>query len=443
LFNCLAGVLVWGFRSFFRPLWQTHFSSMQKRHSLLLLFLALFYGIANAQNKVPTIDTQRFGAKELLWDLKKLGATPSFSWLDPTSTVRSLTYESVAYNGKPTQVFAYYSNPDLLTGKQTGRKFPGIVLIHGGGGAAFKQWAEKWAADGYAAIAMDLGGKGADGNFLPDAGPDQTHEAKFTAIENGDLHNVWSNHAVASVILAHSWLLNRPEVQPNKTALTGISWGGYLTCLVASLDDRFKAAVPVYGCGYYDESDIFGEDIGKLSPEARQQWMRYFDPSSYLTYACVPLLFVNGNKDRFYNVVPYYKTYNLAQKTEKNICYQPDMVHGHLQGWQPIEIRYFVDSKLNGGAPLPKIGEIKKKDMSVSTSYNAVVGLRSARFYHSSDTTSTNEKRAWASVEAKVDPARKTLTAELPEADFTYGFFYVTDHREVSASSPIWVKREL
>ena len=43
--------------------------------------------------------------------------------------------------------------------------------------------------------------------------------------------------------------------------MTGISWGGYLTCLVASLDSRFIAAAPVYGCGFYDESDVFKQNL--------------------------------------------------------------------------------------------------------------------------------------------------------------------------------------
>jgi dienelactone hydrolase len=38
--------------------------------------------------------------------------------------------------------------------------FPGIVLVHGGGGAAFAKWAELWAKRGYAGIAMDLAGCG-------------------------------------------------------------------------------------------------------------------------------------------------------------------------------------------------------------------------------------------------------------------------------------------
>lgn len=54
--------------------------------------------------------------------------------------------------------------------------------------------------------------------------------------------------------------------------------------------------------------------------------------------------------------------------------------------------------------------------------------------------TVVNKDRVWLEVAAKIDPEHGTLTAEVPEPDFAYGFFYVTDHREVSASSPIWVK---
>ncbi len=411
-----------------------------KRLILLLLLGGLLPGTNYAQPAIPQITTNHLQSLDLLWDLKALSTPPHFAWVDSTSTVRSLLYESVAFEGKPTRVFAYYSNPDLLAGKQTNRRFPGVVLVHGGGGTAFRQWVEKWAADGYAAVAMDLGGKDATGKTFEGAGPDQSHEVKFQSIEKGNPHNVWTYHAVGSVLLAHSFLLHRPEVDPARTVLTGISWGGYLTCLVAGLDDRFQAAAPVYGCGYYDESDVFGQDISQLSAQGRTQWMKYFDPSVYLPYARPSLLFVNGNKDRFYNVVPYHKTYNLPQNAPRNICYKPDMPHGHLQGWQPIEIKYFFDSIVNEGIPLPKVAAIQKDKSSLSARYEGVVGLRSARFFYSSDTTSTNETRTWLEAKAQIDPLSKTLTCEVPAADFAYGFFYVVDNREVSVSSPIYVK---
>ena len=44
-----------------------------------------------------------------------------------------------------------------------------MVLVHGGGGQAFAEWATLWAKRGYVAISMDLRGRGPDGNRHPDA----------------------------------------------------------------------------------------------------------------------------------------------------------------------------------------------------------------------------------------------------------------------------------
>lgn len=311
---------------------------------ILILVSFCFVSISGNSQSRTSIDDNRFKQTDLLWDLKTLSEAPSFRWTDSTSKVRSLIYESILFEGKPTQVFAYYSNPDLLQERRTGKTFPGVVLIHGGGGTAFKEWVEKWAADGYAAIAMDLNGKGESGKPLSNPGPVMNQKFRFTNIEAGNLKDMWPYHSVARVILAHSFLLNRAEVNSDKTCLTGISWGGYLTCLVAGIDDRFKAAVPVYGCGYYDESDAFGKEFLKMTRAGRDKWIKYFDPSSYLSYAIRPMFFINGNIDLFYNVVPYKKSYELV-KCEKNISIRPNMKHGHVEGWQPVEIRYFLSQK--------------------------------------------------------------------------------------------------
>jgi hypothetical protein len=79
---------------------------------------------------------------------------------------------------------------------------------------------------------------------LPNGGLEHGHPQKFDCI-GGDTSDDWPFHAAASVMRAHTLLRNFPEVDAEHTAVTGISWGGYTTCLVASLDDRFKAAVPV------------------------------------------------------------------------------------------------------------------------------------------------------------------------------------------------------
>ena len=97
--------------------------------------------------------------KETPWDLAALKKAPEFEWLSQKGGVHSMTYSGETYRGKPTRVFAYYASPKTL-GKGGDDKVPGIVLVHGGGGAAIVNWAELWAKRGYAAIAMDLAGKG-------------------------------------------------------------------------------------------------------------------------------------------------------------------------------------------------------------------------------------------------------------------------------------------
>lgn len=110
-----------------------------------------------------------------------------------------------------------------------------------------------WARRGYAAIAMDLAGSQPDRgatkhgavhgaiNRLPDGGPGQAHEDKFDTMATSGLDDDWPYHAVANVIRAHSLVRSLPDVDPSRTAITGISWGGYTTCIVASLDSFMKS----------------------------------------------------------------------------------------------------------------------------------------------------------------------------------------------------------
>jgi dienelactone hydrolase len=409
----------------------------------LILPLLLFVSVCVYGQKAPvhTIDTKKIKAGELIWDLEKLSLAPKVEWLDRKAKVNTLLYQGVDYEGKPTQVFAYYSNPDLLAGRVPGKtKFPGVVLIHGGGGKAFKEWVEKWASEGYAAIAMDLSGNGADEKKIAHPAPDQSNYNKFEKIEKADIRDVWSYHAVAAGILAHSLLLHLPEVNTAKTCVTGISWGGYLTCIVAALDNRFKAAVPVYGCGFYDESDVFKVPLEKLTDSARQKWMRYFDPSVYLPSASPQFCFINGNKDKHYNVVPYIKTYNLIPDKQRTVLILPDMKHSHPWGWEPHEIRYFFENVLNGKNPLTRVEAATEGSTEVSASYDAPVSLWIAEFYFSNDSSSDNESRVWTKQKVVIDEKKRTLSTSVPSGGFKYGFFAVKDHRNLSASSPFIIR---
>lgn len=404
----------------------------------IILFCGLFcsnYLNAKQKNIVPRIDTELIKVDSLLWDLEALSKVPDVEILHEDK-VRSLLYHSVDYQGKSTQVFAYYSNPDLYYGKKPGKKkYPGVVLIHGGGGKAYKEWVEKWTKEGYAAIAMDLSGCGENGEKFKNGGPAQSIENMFQKIERASLKDVWTYHAVASVILGHSLLLSFPEVNIKKTCVTGISWGGYLACIVASLDNRFKAVVPVYGCGYYDEADFFKEYLNHLSKDNKQKWIKYFDPSEYLPFAQQKFLFINGNKDKHYNVVPYHKTYSLIPKKQRTICIKPDMGHSHPSGWAPPEIKCFFESIVNQTEPLPNVRKITVKDSMVNLFYSSPKSITAALFYYSNDTVSLNGKRQWEMRETFIDTDKHEVTCIISKKEYKYGFFFLRDFRNLTVSS--------
>jgi cephalosporin-C deacetylase-like acetyl esterase len=212
------------------------------------------------------------------WDVKALKAAEvKPEWGKESGEAKEVFYPGEPYKGKPTRVFAYYAKPAIRTTRDD--PFPAVLLVHGGGGKAFQAWAEHWAARGYCALAMDLSGNGPNGR-LEDGGPDQSDDTKFRDFDDKTVRDMWTYHAIAAIIRGHNLLRSLPEVDKDKIAVTGISWGGYLTCIVAGVDDRLKAAVPVYGCGFLHENSVWKESrFDKVGAERRTRWVDTFDPS--------------------------------------------------------------------------------------------------------------------------------------------------------------------
>lgn len=385
------------------------------------------------------------------WDLASLESAPEFRWVDDErAPIRSLVYEGEAYQGEATEVFAFYASPGTLAGPETGpeaRAYPAIVLIHGGGGTAFSEWVWLWANRGYAAIAMDLSGRRPPAPAfdpetraleLPDegrarnrrvrldrGGPEQGREQKFDSI-GGDTSDDWPLHAVSNVIRAHSLIRSFPEVDPERTAVTGISWGGYTTCLVASVDHRFRAAVPVYGCGFLFEGESVQKSaVDSLDPERRADWIRRYDPSSHLAKCRVPIFFVNGTHDIHYPLDSYQRSYDLVPGEDKRIRIELRMGHSHPAGWAPTEIAAFVDQHCRDGRPVvdpsqPVITPGGKGQVEIRNG----VGLSKATLYYTGS-DGPRSKREWQSMPAEIDGA--TVRFSAPPAKANTWFLSLVD----------------
>lgn len=377
------------------------------------------------------------------WDLEKLSQAPEFYWVDESGPVRSLFYVGEPYNGMPTRVFAYYATPGTLAGDtSTDKNLPAVVLVHGGGGTAFREWAELWAKRGYAAIAMDLSGHRPIEGKSPhppenrvrhsQAGPDQGDDEKFGSVAK-PVEEQWPYHAVANVIRAHSLIRSFPEVDPERTAITGISWGGYLTCIVAGVDSRFRAAVPVYGCGFLAESSVWHDRMEKMLPEDRQRWTTLWDPAQYLPAVSMPILFINGTNDGAYFLDSYQQSYDLVT-APKQMRMTVNMPHSHPDGWAPQEIGLFIDQYLRGSTPLPTLDAPQRTGDTVHVAYTSALPLKEAAIHSTTESGPIN-KRHWQTQAGTIETDKITVPA--PPADATVWFVTVTDERGATVSTSV------
>lgn len=416
----------------------------------ILLCLTCWFGVA-APASVFAADVIAASPKlpdTSPWNLNALSASPKFEWVDTKSPVRSLLYTGESYGGKPTRVFAYYASPGTLTGDESKDKnLPAVVLVHGGGGTAFAEWAKLWAKRGYAAIAMDLAGhrliEGKNPHArnsrtrLADGGPNQGDNEKFGSIDKAPGEQ-WPYHAVANVVLAHSLIRSFRGVDSERTAVTGISWGGYLTCIVAGVDNRFKAAVPVYGCGFLHKNSVWLGRFAKMSAKQRDRWVKLWDPSQYLPAVSMPILFVNGTNDFAYPLDSYMKCFD-AVPGEKQLRVTVNMPHGHQAGWAPKEIGIFVDQHLRKGKPLPIVSEAQTKDGQVTAKVKSSTKLVKAMVYHTMDTSPIN-KRKWTGMAVSINDS-VILGATVP-TKATAWFVTVEDERKAIVSSRVMLREQ-
>jgi dienelactone hydrolase len=363
------------------------------------------------------------------WDVPRLLDSPvNATWGKKQGLAQEVYYDSAPLAGQPTRVFAYFAKPE---GKGP---FPAMLLVHGGKGKAFPQWAEQWAKRGYAALAMDTGGNGPGGKRLNDGGPNEDDDAKFRSFTSNTIRDMWTYHAVAAVLRGHAFLAAQPEVDKQRIGITGISWGGYLTCIVAGIDDRLKVAVPVYGCGYLADNSAWSEEgrFTKMSAADRQRWIESFDPAGYLPASKCPMLFVNGTNDFAYPLDSYQKSYRLVT-APLTLRVTVNMRHSHEAGWAPAEIAAFVDSALKEGPPLLRL---HRPILTATTVTTKVEGdsLAAGQLNFTTDVGKWQDRK-WQIFDAKWESTQRRLTAELPTTRPITFFFTATDNRGLITSS--------
>ena len=394
--------------------------------------ITAFAGVAIADETDP----QKPAA--IRFDLERFSKVPEVFPADDLQVegVKSFFYRGLDYHGHSTHVFTHYGVPTAENDKLDKKKFPAMVLVHGGGGTAFDRWVKLWNSRGYAAIAMDLCGcipVGTYGNWKRhELGGPPGWDASFKQLDD-PIEEQWTYHAVAAIALAHSLIRSYPEIDTDRIGLTGISWGGYLTCVVAGVDSRFRFAAPFYGCGYLGDNSAWLPAFENLGPERAGLWLRQWDPSVYLPQAKMPMLWVNGTNDFAYPMDSWQKSYRLA-KGPRTLCLRVRMPHGHgPAGENPEEIRVFADSILGHAEPLVQITEQGHSDREVWATFKSEIPLVKAEMNYTVDLGKWQDRK-WEQSPAEIDPVNHRVHAQIP-ANAKVCYLNLFDNRNCAVST--------
>jgi len=125
-----------------------------------------------------------------------------------------------------------------------------------------------------------------------------------------DLEANYLVNSVRAVMRGLTVLAGRPEVDPKRLHLYGISWGGVLTLLVSSLDDRVAGAVDLFGAGHVTEGSTWVDHLAAMPREEAARWGRELDPARYVGRIRCPLFMVTGTRDGCYWLPTFLRTYH-------------------------------------------------------------------------------------------------------------------------------------
>lgn len=297
---------------------------------------------------------------------------------------------------------------------------PGVLVCHGGGASADKVagFSMGWAKRGYVSFCQDEPGIGPENVQPHTSGPwTKNNWGRFTVEPDPRCSILFDG--VASALNGLRFLRSQPDVDKSKIGVTGGSWGGYMTTMVAGLaGDRVTAAFCVYGCGFYELGSAWRNGLIGFSEQHRETWLEHLDSGRRAHNMKAAYFTTPATNDWFFWPPAVMATWNEIS-SPKNIAWSPNDSHvitfpGGARGPQKIEtwvnrtymeipfMAYHLEGKgqaFNKCAPDPDATR-DGAEVRVRFRVEGPRAVKTARVYHSYGEQPWR-MRWWEDVEAK------------------------------------------
>ena len=165
-----------------------------------------------------------------------------------------------------------------------------LLWVHGGPMSSWNSWSWRWnpwlmAARGYAVL-------------LPDPALSTGYGQEFIA----RAHHEWGARPFADIMAATETAAARPDIDADRVAMMGGSYGGYMANWMAGHTDRFRAIVSHAGLwaldqmfGTMDWPEYFWAQFG--DPLTNPGMYQANSPHLHIDKIRTPMLVIHGNKD--------------------------------------------------------------------------------------------------------------------------------------------------
>jgi dipeptidyl aminopeptidase/acylaminoacyl peptidase len=223
---------------------------------------------------------------------------------------------------------------------------PLLLWVHGGPMSSWNSWSWRWnpwlmAARGYAVL-------------LPDPALSTGYGQAFIARAQHE----WGARPFADIMAATDSVVARPDIDADRVAMMGGSYGGYMANWMAGHTDRFKAIVSHAGLWVLDQ--MFGTTDHPMfwrpqfgDPLTNPQMYQANSPHLHISQIRTPMLVIHGDKD--YRV-PISEALRLwwdlsSRGAEAKFLYFPDENHwiltpGNARIWYETVFAFLAEHVL-------------------------------------------------------------------------------------------------
>lgn len=205
--------------------------------------------------------------------------------------------------------------------------WPLVVSVHGGPhypvGARFAFETHRLAARGYAVLAGNARGSAGYGDA-------------FAGAIAGD----WGGPDLADTLALTDAAAARPDVDGTRVAITGVSYGGWMTCWAIARTDRFRAAiaenpitdlVAAFGAGE-DDGSFWVDELGGAPWEVPGRYIER-SPLAHAHAIHTPLLLLHAELDRNCPPSQSSELFTALRRLGREVRYLRARDVGHLMNF--------------------------------------------------------------------------------------------------------------